>query len=92
MNTNERHALMDEVKNMIIQYLQEEKEICEAALRQYDSYDSPMQDADQEIKKMREVEAMKLRNNIHELNRHIAVIRRMVPPIKNTSADRKSKS
>lgn len=68
---------MAEVKQTIIDYLQEELKINSDALKAYDDRDTPMQSADPEIKKIREIEALKLRDRIHELTRHIAVIKRM---------------
>ena len=68
---------MAEVKKNIVDYLQEEMKINADALKSYDERDNPIQNADAEIKKMREIEAIKLRDRIHELNRHIAVIKRM---------------
>lgn len=68
---------MAEIKKNIIEYLEEEKTINENALKAYDS--APIQDSDPEIRKMREMEAIKLRDRIHELNRHIAVIKKMIP-------------
>ncbi len=78
MDTNERLALMAEIKQNIIDYLTEELKINGDALKVYDN-DNPIQESNQEIKKIREIEAVKLRDRIHELNRHIAVIKRMVP-------------
>lgn len=77
MDTAEKKRLMAEVKSNIIDYLQEEVTINANALKTYDERDNPIQNADAEIKKMREIEAIKLRDRIHELTRHIAVIKRM---------------
>jgi hypothetical protein len=78
METNERLALMAEIKKNILEYLQEEVTINQNALKAYDT-ENPIQNSDSGIRQMREVEAIKLRDRIHELNRHIAVIKRMVP-------------
>lgn len=78
MDTNEKLKLMAEIKQNILDYLQEEMSINTTALKSYDFNENPIQDADIEIRKMREVEAIKLRDRIHELNRHIAVIKRMM--------------
>ena len=77
METNEKINLMAEVKQNIIDYLTEELKINSDALKTYDERDNPIQNSDTEIKKMREVEAIKLRDRIHEITRHIAVIKRM---------------
>ena len=77
MESKEKLELIMEVKKNIIDYLQEEITINSAALKSYEDRDNPIQNADSEIKRMREFEAMKLRDRIHELARHIAVIKRM---------------
>jgi hypothetical protein len=74
----DKRLLMAEIRNNIIDYLTEELKINSDALKAYDN-DNPIQEQDREIKKMREMEAIKLRDRIHELNRHIAVIKRMLP-------------
>ena len=78
MSSTEKLALMAEIKSNIVEYLQEEVTINQTALKAYDN-ENPIQTGDPEIRKMREMEAIKLRDRIHELNRHIAVIKRMVP-------------
>ena len=77
MDTKAKLELMAEIKNNIIDYLQEEININSNALKSYEEKDNPIQNSDPEIKKIREIEAVKLRDRIHELNRHIAVIKRM---------------
>ena len=77
MKTDEKLRLMAEVKANIIDYLQEELTINSNALKTYDDRDNPIQNSDTEVKKIREIEAVKLRDRIHELSRHIAVIKRM---------------
>lgn len=61
---------MDQSK--IIQYLTEQVALNKAAL---EAYETPILDLDQEVKKMREMEAIKLRDRILELNKHIAIVR-----------------
>lgn len=78
MTSDEKIKLMAEVKQNVIDYLQEELQINSNALKSYEERDNPIQNADVEVKRMREIEAIKLRDRIHELTRHIAVIRRMV--------------
>lgn len=77
MDSNEKLRLMKEVKQNIIDYLQEELSINSTALKTYEDRDNPIQNSDAEVKRMREIEAIKLRDRIHELSRHIAVIKRM---------------
>lgn len=77
LKTHEKLNLMAEIKKKIIDYLEEEKSICEDALKAYDP--QPIQDNDPEIRIMREREAIKLRDRSNELKRHIAVIKRMFP-------------
>lgn len=77
MDTKEKLRIMAEIKQNIIDYLQEEVSINSNALKSYEEKDNPIQNSDIEIKRMREIEAVKLRDRIHELARHIAVIKRM---------------
>jgi len=77
MSTEEKLRIMVEVKQSIIDYLQEEIKINADALKSYEERDNPIQNSDTEIKRIREIEAVKLRDRIHELTRHIAVIKRM---------------
>lgn len=77
METNEKLLLMAVLKNNIIDYLTEELRINSIALKAYE--DAPIQEQDPEVKKMREIEAIKLRDRSHELNRHIAVIKLLIP-------------
>lgn len=64
------------MRDKIIEYLEKEKSINEDALR---AYEDPIKDTDSEIRLMREREAIKLRDRIYELKRHIEVIKRMYP-------------
>lgn len=66
---------MAEVKQNVINYLQDQLEINQAALNSYDN--DAIKDNDTEIRKMREIEAIKLRDRVNELSRHIAVVKRM---------------
>ena len=77
MDTKEKLRIMAEIKQNIIDYLQEEVSINSNALKSYEEKDNPIQNSDIEIKRMREIEAVKIRDRIHELARHIAVIKRM---------------
>lgn len=76
LKTEEKLILMNDVTGVIISYLEEQKEINEEALK---AYDLPIQDGDSEIRQMREREAIKIRDRISELKRHISVIKKMFP-------------
>lgn len=80
METNEKLRIMAEVKERIIDYLTDEIALNTAALKGYENSGDPIKDkeTDVEIKKMREIEAIKLRDRIHQLSTHIAVIKRMI--------------
>lgn len=77
MKEEKNYKLLIEMRNQIIDYLEKEKSINEDALRAYEP--QPIQDSDSEIRKMSEREAIKLRDRIYELKRHIEVIKRMYP-------------
>ena len=77
---NINYQILIEMRDTIIAYLEEEKSINEDALKAYD--DKPIQDSDSEIRLMREREAIKLRDRIYELKRHIEVIKHMYPSTK----------
>ncbi len=66
-----------EMRDKIIEYLEEEKRINEDALRAYE--DSGIPEKDAEVRIMRERERIKLRDRVYELRRHIEVIKRMYP-------------
>lgn len=71
------YQILIEMRDTIIQYLESEKSINEEALKAYEP--QIIQDSDAEIRLMREREAIKLRDRIYELKRHIEVIKRMYP-------------
>ncbi len=71
------YEILIEMRDTILAYLEEEKSICEDALKAYEP--QIIQDSDPEMRLMREREAIKLRHSITELKRHIAVIKRMYP-------------
>lgn len=71
------YQILIEMRDTIIAYLEEEKSINEDALKAYEP--KPIQDDDPEMRIMREKEAIKLRDRIMELKRHISVIKRMFP-------------
>lgn len=70
------YKILTDMKNNIVEYLENQKGINEDALR---AYDDTIKDTDSEIRMMREREAIKLRDRIYELKRHIEVIKRMYP-------------
>ncbi len=72
------YDILISMRDNIIEYLEKEKSINEDALR---AYDEPIKDtdSDSQIRIMREREAIKLRDRIYELKRHIEVIKRMYP-------------
>jgi hypothetical protein len=78
-STKEVIRLMAEVKQNIIDYLTEEIGINNAALKHYDDTNDPLKNKDvsDEVQKIREIEAVKLRDRIHQLSTYIAVIKRM---------------
>lgn len=71
------YQMLIEMRDSILEYLEEQKSINEDALRAYEP--QPIQDNDPEMRRMREKEASILRDRVLELKRHIAVIKRMVP-------------
>lgn len=77
MSTNNYKALL-EMRDKIIEYLENEKSINEDALKAYED-DSVIPESNEEIKLMRERERIKLRHSVYELKRHISVIKRMYP-------------
>jgi hypothetical protein len=79
MDTAKKIKLMAEVNQKVIDYLEGQKSIFEEALTAYDN--TPIQDSDAEVRRMRETEAIKLRDRVNELRRHIAVVKLMVPNV-----------
>ena len=75
MNPNIKMIL--EMRNDIVEYLMEEVERNRAALKTYD--DRVIQDSDAELRRLREIEAIKLRTEINKGLRDIAVIKKMFP-------------
>ncbi len=71
------YEMLIEMRNKILEYLEEQKSINDDALKTYEP--QPIQDSDSEIRVMRERERIKLRDRIYELDRHIKVIKRMYP-------------
>lgn len=76
---NETKLLMAQIKNSIVDYLSEELKINSDALKSYEGDSTLPDNTNSEILKIREIEAIKLRDRIHQLTSHIAVIKRMIP-------------
>lgn len=74
---NPNYKILIEMRDNIVAYLLEEVEINRAALQTYEN--SVIQDADPELRRMREVEAIKLRTEINKGLRDISVIKKMFP-------------
>ena len=71
------YKMLLEMRDNIIEYLMEEVERNRAAL---ETYDNPaIQDKDPELRRLREIEAIKLRTEINKGLRDIAVIKKMYP-------------
>lgn len=70
---------MSQIKNSILDYFTEELKINSDALKAYEGDALLPEKTNDEILRIREIEAVKLRDRIHEINRHIAVIKRMIP-------------
>lgn len=79
MTENEKIKYMAKVTRSVLDYLQDEVSINTAALKAYEVNPIDDEKRDPEVKRFREIEAIKLRDRINELNRHIAVIKRMYP-------------
>jgi hypothetical protein len=74
---NPNYKMLIEMRENIVNYLMEEVERNQAALKTYD--DNVILDSDPEIRRMREVEAIKLRTEINKGLRDVAVIKKMFP-------------
>lgn len=66
-----------QMRDKILEYFENEKSMNEDALSAYEPQVIP--DSDPEVRRMREREAIKLRDRVFELKRHIGVIKRMYP-------------
>jgi len=75
--SKEKIDLIKEVYNQVLDLLSEERNACDKALMAYEP--QVIQDADPELRRMRDVEAIKLRHESHILMRLESVIKRMVP-------------
>lgn len=71
------YQMLIEMRDNIIEYLMEEVERNTAALKTYDN--TIIQDTDTELRRKREIEAIKLRTEINKGLRDVAVIKKMFP-------------
>ena len=74
---NPNYKILIEMKDNIVAYLMDEVEINRAALQTYE--DSVIQYSDPELRRMREIEAIKLRTEINKGLKDISVIKKMFP-------------
>jgi polyhydroxyalkanoate synthesis regulator phasin len=79
LSTEEKLKFMAEVQRSVVDYLQDEIKINTDALKAYEPNSIDDVNRDPDVKRIREIEAIKLRDRITELSRHIAVIKRMYP-------------
>jgi membrane peptidoglycan carboxypeptidase len=77
LTMNQNYKILIEMRDTILEYLEEQKSINEDALKAYEPM--PIQDNDPEVKLMRERERIKINDRVYELKRHIGVIKRMYP-------------
>jgi hypothetical protein len=79
MDTNKKLKIMSEVVKPILNHIEKRMKNKMEALKAYD--DSPISNLDTEIKRMREIEAMKLRTEINLLKDISDVIQDMFPKL-----------
>lgn len=70
---------MAQIKNSILDYLTEQLEINSESLKQYEGDKLLPDNTPSDIRQIREIEAIKLRDRIHELTRHLSAIKRIIP-------------
>jgi len=76
---NETKLLMAKTKNSIIDYFTNELTRNTDALKKYEGDKLLPDSTNVEVLKMREIEAIKLRDRVYELSRHIDVIKKIIP-------------
>jgi hypothetical protein len=74
---NPNYKMLIEMRDNIIEYLLEEVERNRSALQTYEN--SLIQDTDAELRRIREIEAIKLRTEVNKGLRDVAVIKKMFP-------------
>ncbi|NCT92932.1 MAG: hypothetical protein GXC72_00785 [Chitinophagaceae bacterium] len=80
MAASETLQFMAKVKSGLIDYFTERLDIENSALETYNKL-GPIQGSElpDDVKRMREIQAILLRDRVNELNKHIAVIKRIFP-------------
>lgn len=80
MATSETLQYMAKIKGVLIDHFTEQVNIETTALNMYEKL-GPIekQELPDDVKKMREVQSIILKDRINELNKHIAVIKRILP-------------
>ena len=80
MATSETLQYMHKIRTALIDYFTEQANTESTALGIYDKL-GPIesQELPDDVKKLREVQSIVLRDRINELNKHIAVIKRIFP-------------
>jgi len=71
--------MLIEMRDNIVEYLMDEVERNRAALQTYEN--AVIQDSDPELRRLREIEAIKLRTEINKGLRDVAVIKKMFPNV-----------
>lgn len=77
--SDSKHKTMAEVKEEIIDYLTEQLEINSKELATYDADALLPPTIPDDVKRMREQEAIKLRDRVNQLSSHISFIKRAFP-------------
>jgi len=76
---NPNYKMLIEMRDNIVEYLMDEVERNRAALQTYEN--AVIQDSDPELRRLREIEAIKLRTEINKGLRDVAVIKKMFPNV-----------
>lgn len=79
MKHKEHKKRVDKMSKNIIEYLNEEMENNQEALMRAYEKPKPGGEYSDEVQRIREIEAIKLRDRVQELRRYISVIKRMFP-------------
>ena len=74
---NPNYKMLIEMRDNIVEYLLEQVERNRAALQTYEN--NVIQDSDPELRRLREIEAIKLRTEVNKGLRDVAVIKKMFP-------------
>ena len=74
---HQTYQLLIDMRDNIIEYLEGEKAVWEEALKAYEP--KTLEDIPNDVKVLREREAIKLRDRITEITRHVKVIKAMYP-------------